>query len=71
MVERVTTDLDTVITAENVKTLGETIAFCALKHFLPYRKVENYYFGLIRDIHRQHDVSHPLSDGYDFAQTAI
>ena len=52
MEKRITPDLDTVITADNVKTFGENIALCALKHFLPYRKVENYYFGLIRDIHR-------------------
>ena len=71
MVKKVTTDLDTVINPDNVKVLGETIALCALKHFLPYRKVENYYFGLIRDIHCQHDITRPLSDGYDFAQTAI
>lgn len=65
------TDLNVVITSENIKEMGEMIALCALKHFLPYRKVEKYYFGLIRDIHRQDDITCNLSDGYDFAQTAI
>lgn len=65
------TDLDVVIAPENVQEMGEKIAICALKHFLPYRKVEKYYFGLIRDSKRFKDVEQNISDGYDFAQAAI
>ena len=69
--EHSVTDLDVVITPENVQEMGEKIAICALKHFLPYRKVEKYYFGLIRDSKRFKDVEQNISDGYDFAQAAI
>ena len=67
-----TTDLSTIITAENVRFLGENIALCALKHFLPFKpKIEKLYFGLIQDIRNTNNIRHTLSDGYDFAQTAI
>ena len=69
--EHSVTDLDVVITPENVQEMGEKIAVCALKHFLPYRKVEKYYFGLIRDGKRFNGVEQYISDGYDFAQAAI
>jgi hypothetical protein len=71
--DRYSTDLERVITAENVQDLGESIALCTLKHLSTYRGInfEHLYFGLVRDIHRKEDVSRPLSDGYDFAQTAM
>jgi len=69
--EHSVTDLDVTITAENVKEIGELITLCALKHFLPYRKVESLYYGLIRDLDRQDDISRTLTEGYDLAQTAI
>jgi hypothetical protein len=71
--DRYSTDLERVITAENVQDLGESIALCTLKHLSTYRGInfEYLYFGLVRDIHRKGDISRPLSDGYDFAQTAM
>jgi hypothetical protein len=71
--DRYSTDLERVITVENVQDLGESIALCTLKHLSTYRGInfEYLYFGLVRDIHRKGDISRPLSDGYDFAQTAM
>ena len=72
LLDKHTTDLSTVISADNVRFLGENISLCALKHFLPFKpKIEKLYFGLIRDIRNADNIRHTLSDGYDFAQTAI
>lgn len=69
--EHVITELDTVITPDNVQEMGEMIAVSTLKHLMPYRKVEDLYYSLIRDIHRKHDIKRNLSDGYDYVQTAV
>ena len=72
LLDKYTTVLSTVISAENVRFLGENISLCALKHFLPFKpKIEKLYFGLIQNIRNFHNILHTLSDGYDFAQTAI
>ena len=65
------TNLDVIITKDNVQYLGENIALCSMKHLLPYRNIEQYYYGLIKDIHCHNDINRALSDGYDFAQAAI
>ncbi len=69
--EHVITELDTVITPDNVQEMGELIAVSTLKHLMPYRKLEDFYYSLIRDLHRKHDIERNISDGYDFVQTAI
>jgi hypothetical protein len=70
VLDRFSTDLERVITAENVQDLGESIALCTLKHLSNYRGInfEHLYYGLTRDVHHKGDVSRPLSDGYDFAK---
>ena len=60
--EHVVTELSTVITPENVQEMGELIAVSTLKHLMPYRKVEDLYYSLIRDIHCKNDVVRNLSD---------
>lgn len=63
-----------VITADNVKELGENIALFALKKLHAYhgtKHLDDLYYGLIRDIHYQNNPSYVLSNGYDYAQTAI
>jgi hypothetical protein len=71
--DKFTTDLDTIITAENVQYLGENMALCTLKHKLIYRGInfEKLYYDLVRDIHCKNNIDRHISDGYDFAQTAI
>jgi hypothetical protein len=71
--DKFTTDLDTVITAENVQYLGENMALCTLKHKRIYRGInfEKLYYDLVRDIHCKNNIDRHISDGYDFAQTAI
>ena len=68
-----TTDLSAVITPDNVQYLGENIAICALKHAILVRgmRFDKLYYDLIRDIHCKDSVDRCISDGYDFAQTAI
>lgn len=62
--EDVITELDTVITPNNVQEMGELIAVSTLKHLMPYRKLEDLYYSLIRDLHRKHDIERNISDGY-------
>ena len=66
-------DKISVITAENVQTMGECIAVRALKTC--YQKggqpfIYTLYCGLIADITENKKTGAPLSDGYDIAQTA-
>lgn len=69
--DKYNTDLAKIITSDNVQFLAESITICALKNFLPHKpSLEKIYFGLIRDIHRKDNIRRPLSDGYDFVQTA-
>jgi hypothetical protein len=60
-----TTDLDTVITTENVLYLGENMALCTLKHKRIYRGInfEKLYYDLVRDIHCKSNIDRHISDG--------
>ena len=63
-----------VITPDNVKQLSENIALYAIKRLYAYhatKQLDNLYYGLIKDIHNQQNPTYALSDGYDYAQTAI
>jgi len=67
-------DLSTVITADNVKRMGEMLAICALRSFHSYSVGANYdklYRGLVRDAFKPKGACDTFSDGYDFAQAAI
>lgn len=66
-----TIDPNEVITVENIQNLGEHLAICALNYLRPYRAVEQYYLGLQEDIRNKNKIDYQLSDGYDFAQTAM
>ena len=62
-----------VISAENVKLMGEMIALQALRvrkrhDFLIADKL---YIGLIKDLHHMSGIDYIVSEGYDCAQTAI
>lgn len=65
-----TTNPNTVISPENVQSLGECLAISALKFLRPYRAVNHCYFGLLRDIRNKNNPNYYLSDGYNFAQSA-
>lgn len=65
-----TTNPNTVISPENVQSLGEYLAISALKFLRPYRAVNHCYFGLLRDIRNKNNPNYCLSDGYVFAQSA-
>jgi len=60
---------DVIITKENVKSIGEKIALCAVKN------ARRYAFGQIDMLYKklQHDIfyTNTFSDGYDIAQEAI
>lgn len=72
ILDKYTTDLDTVITRENVLYLCEGMALCALKHMSAYR--DDYslrmYYNLVGDIKGKNNISHTISDSYDLVQTA-
>lgn len=86
-VERDKSGLDETITAESVVEMGERVAVKALKTCFTSGKLPNegdkmgagyflvmyrLYTSLIGDIvERKHDISAPLSDGYDVASVAI
>ena len=63
--------LNDVIAPENIQLLGEYLAINALNFLRPYRAVEQCYRGLLQDIRNKNKVGYRLSDGYDFAQTAM
>ena len=67
-----TTDLDTVITRENVLYLCENMALCALKHMIGYRGDYELrmYYNLVGDIKNKNNINHIFSDSYDLVQTA-
>lgn len=67
-----TTDLDTVITRENVLYLCENMALCALKHMIGYRGDYELrmYYNLVGDIKGKNNINHTFSDSYDLVQTA-
>lgn len=66
-------NVNDIITADNVQTMGERIAIKALKTC--YQKggqpfIYQLYCGLIADIIERKNTAQPFSDGYDIAQTA-
>ena len=72
VLETYTTDLDTVITRENVLYLCENMALCALKHMIGYRGDYELrmYYNLVSDIKNKNNINHIFSDSYDLVQTA-
>ena len=57
----------------NVKLMGEMIALQALRNVLPYdfEVVSRLYNGLIKDLNHISQIDYTITDGYDYAQTAI
>ncbi len=70
--KKYTTDLDTVITRENVLYLCENMALCALKRMIGYRGDYELrmYYNLVGDIKGKNNINHTFSDSYDLVQTA-
>ena len=70
--KKYTTDLDTVITRENVLYLCENMALCALKRMIGYRGDYELrmYYNLVGDIKNKNTINHVFSDSYDLVQTA-
>ena len=62
-----------VISAENVKLMGEMIALQALRTHKKFdmKIADKLYIGLIKDLHHMGEIDYTVSDGYDVAQTAI
>ena len=62
-----------VISAENVKLMGEMIALQALRTVKKFdmKVADKLYIGLIKDLHHMTEMDYTVSDGYDVAQTAI
>ena len=61
------------ISNDNVKLMGEMIALQALRNVLPYdfEVVSKLYNGLIKDLNHISQIDYTITDGYDYAQTAI
>ena len=64
---------DVVITVDNIKELGEKIALWGLKvkNNLNNRRLDNLFYGLIKDVHESLGDKETYSDGYDIAQEVI
>ena len=64
---------DVVITVDNIKEVGEKIALWGLKvkNNLNDRRVDNLFYGLIKDVHEPLGDKETYSDGYDIAQEVI
>ena len=64
---------DEPISHHNVKLMGEMIALQALRTVKKYdfKVADKLYIGLIKDLHRMSEVGYIVSEGYDYAQTAI
>ena len=62
-----------IISAENVKLMGEMIALQALRTHKKFdmKVADRLYIGLIKDLHHMGEIDYIVSDGYDVAQTAI
>ncbi len=62
-----------VISDDNVKLMGEMIALQALRNVMPYdfEVVNKLYNGLVKDLNRLSEIDYTITDGYDYAQTAI
>jgi len=61
---------EVVITVDNIKDLGEKIALWGLKvkNNLNDRRLDNLFYGLIKDVHEPLGDKETYSDGYDIAQ---
>ena len=61
------------ISDDNVKLMGEMIALQALRTVMPYdfEAVSKLYNGLVKDLNRISQIDYTVTDGYDYAQTAI
>ena len=62
-----------VISPDNVKLMGEMIALQSFRNVKKYdlEVADKLYIGLIKDLHHMNEVRYTVSDGYDYAQTAI
>ena len=62
-----------VISNDNVKLMGEMIALQALRNVMTYdfEVVSKLYNGLVKDLNRISQIDYTITDGYDYAQTAI
>ena len=62
-----------IISDDNVKLMGEMIALQALRNVMPYdfEVVSKLYNGLVKDLNRISQIDYTITDGYDYAQTAI
>lgn len=65
-------DDDVVITADNIKKIGELIALLTIRTVMCRSGKDLYrlYDGLIKDCNKSNDSLDKYSDGYDIAQTA-
>lgn len=61
------------ISDDNVKLMGEMIALQALRNVMPYdfEVVSKLYNDLVKDLNRISQIDYTITDGYDYAQTAI
>ena len=61
------------ISDSNVKLMGEMIALQTLRNVMPYdfEVVSKLYNGLVKDLNRISQIDYTITDGYDYAQTAI
>lgn len=61
------------ISDSNVKLMGEMIALQTLRNVMPYdfEVVSKLYNGLVKDFNRISQIDYTITDGYDYAQTAI
>ncbi len=66
-------DGDVVITADNIKKIGELIALLTIRTVMCRSGKDLYrlYDGLIKDCNKSNDSLDEYSDGYDIAQTAM
>ena len=66
-------DDDVVITADNIKKIGELIALLTIRTVMCRSGKDLYrlYDGLIKDCNKSNDSLAEYSDGYDIAQTAM
>ena len=72
ILDKYTTDLDTVITRENVLYLCESMTLCALKRMVAYRGdyALKMYYNLVGDVKGKNNINHTFSDSYDLVQAA-
>ena len=66
-------DDSTIITLDNVQTIGEKIAVCAVKNAkrFAYGALDGLYRGLLHNIRCNIAIDEHITDGYDIAQEAI